>query len=200
MKRRAPTTTGESLVISAGRRGVLAGSRLCHDRGHDARVPIGGRAAACEALVMAGPLVVCPACSTHVLVRESSCPHCGAKVRSGGRLLGRTAGACLMGLSLAGCPAGDDTSETMAGSGSSSTDGSTGSTTNNGSTTDDGTTSFDVSSGPVGEAYGAPDTETFGTDPTDSTSTGGDTDTEGTGGDTDTEGTTGTGSSSSTSG
>lgn len=135
---------------------------------------------------MAGPLIVCPSCSTHVLVRDASCPHCGAKVRNGGTVLGRTAGAVLMGLSLAGCPAGDDTTETMGG------DGSSGSTSMPGtSTSDDGTTSFDVSSGPVGEAYGAPDTETFGTDPTDTTSTGGDTDT-----DTDTDGTSSGGGSS----
>lgn len=134
---------------------------------------------------MAGPLLVCPACSTHVLVRDSSCPHCGATVRNGAKVLGRTAGAVLMGLSLAACPAGDDTSETMGNGGSTSTSSGT-----PGSTTDDeSTTTFDVSSGPVGEAYGAPDTETFGTDPTDSsTSTGGDTDgSTGTGGDTDTD-------------
>ncbi len=109
-------------------------------------------------------------------------------------MLGRTAGAVLMGLSLAGCPAGDDTSETI-GNGSSSTAGSTSMGSTAGSTTDDSTTTFDVSSGPVGEAYGAPDTETFGTDPTDTSSTGGDTDT-----DTDTEGSTGGSSGGSSTG
>ncbi len=139
---------------------------------------------------MAGPLLVCPACSTHVLVRDSSCPHCGATVRNGAKVLGRTAGAVLMGLSLAACPAGDDTSESMGngGSTSTSTSGTPGSTTD-----DESTTTFDVTSGPVGEAYGAPDTETFGTDPTDSSTSSGD-DTDGTSGsgsdtDTDTEGT-----------
>lgn len=135
---------------------------------------------------MAGPLIVCPACSTHVLVRDSACPHCGATVRNGATVLGRTAGAVLMGLSLAACPAGDDTNESM-GNGSSSS-GTPGSTTMGSTTDDSGTTSFDVSSGPVGEAYGAPDTETFGTDPTDSSSTGSDTDTDT---DTDTDGSTG---------
>ena len=90
-----------------------------------------------------------------------------------------------MGLSLAACPAGDDTSDSMGSGNGTSSSGMPGSTTD-----DESTTTFDVSSGPVGEAYGAPDTETFGTDPTDSsTSTGGDTDggSTGTGGDTDTD-------------
>lgn len=137
---------------------------------------------------MAGPLIVCPSCSTHVLVRHAGCPHCGATVRSGGEVLGRTAGAVLMGLALAGCPASDDTSETM-GNG----DTSSGTTTQpTSSTTDDSgsTSTFDASSGPVGEAYGSPETsDSLGTSSGGDTSTG-----TGTGSgdtDTDTDGTTG---------
>lgn len=145
---------------------------------------------------MSGPMIACPSCAEYVLVRDAACPHCGATVRSGGQVLGRTAGAVLMGLSLAGCPAGDDTTETTVGNGgSSSSSSSMGSTM--GSTTDEGTTSFDVSSGPVGEAYGVPDTESFGSDPTDSSSTGGDTEGDT---DTDTDGTTGGSSGSSSTG
>lgn len=84
-----------------------------------------------------------------------------------------------MGLTLAGCPASDDTSETM---GNGETSGTT-TTQSTSSTTDDsvGTTEFDVSTGPVGEAYGSPETtDTLGT------SSGGDTDGT-TGGDTDTD-------------
>ncbi len=74
----------------------------------------------------------------------------------------------LMGLTLAGCPASDDTSETMGNAQTSSTT----TTQPTSSTTDDsGSPSFDVSTGPVGEAYGSPDT----TDTLD-TSSGGDTD------------------------
>ena len=66
----------------------------------------------------------------------------------------------LMGLTLAGCPASDDTSETMGNGETSST------TTSTTSTTDDSgsTTTFDPSTGPVGEAYGNPETtDTLGT-------------------------------------
>ncbi len=146
---------------------------------------------------MAGPLVVCPACSTHVLVRDSECPHCGTSLRSEkGTVFARTATAMLMGLALAGCPADDDdTQDTMGGSGSSSstTDpsaGSVGSMSSSGTSatdpTDPSATTIDDDStsstfGEVQSAYGSPDTETFGsTDITDSdsTSSGGDTDTD----------------------
>lgn len=149
---------------------------------------------------MAGPLIVCPSCSTHVLVRDAGCPHCGATVRSGGQVLGRTAGAMLMGLTLAACPASDDTSETMgngetsAGSGSGSTTTTTAQPTSSTTDDSDSTTTFDVSTGPVGEAYGSPETtDTLGT------SSGGDT--EGTtAGDTDTDGSSsGSGSDSGSS-
>lgn len=120
---------------------------------------------------MAGPLIVCPSCSTHVLVRDAGCPHCGATVRSGGQVLGRTAGAMLMGLTLAGCPASDDTSETMGNAETSSTSTDTTAQPTSSTTDDsDSTTTFDVSTGPVGEAYGSPETtDTLGT------SSGGDT-------------------------
>ncbi|MCR9160647.1 MAG: hypothetical protein ACE37F_20960 [Nannocystaceae bacterium] len=155
---------------------------------------------------MAGPLVVCSSCSTHVLVADAKCPHCGAALRTSSAL-GRTAGAVLMGLTLAGCPSDDDGQESMGGSdastmspatesgnmGSSSTDPS--GTTNASMSDSDSTTDESTSGstfGAVQSAYGSPDTETFGTtDITDSdtSTTGTGTDTEGTGTDgVDTEG------------
>jgi hypothetical protein len=133
------------------------------------------------------------------LVRDAGCPHCGATVRSGGQVLGRTAGAVLMGLTLAGCPASDDTSDTLGSGDTSSTSATTLPTSSTTSTTDDSgsTTTFDPSTGPVGEAYGSPDTfDTLGTSSGGGSSSGGtDTDT-----DTDTDGTSsgGTDSGSST--
>ena len=162
-------------------------------------------------LNMAGPLVVCVACTSHVLTSDKACPHCGASLRDGrGRVLGRTTTAVLMGLALAGCPSDDDTNDSMgSGASSSSTGGSgpgTSATPTTGTTDDSGSTAltFDDTSG-AQSAYGTPDTETFGsTDVTDSetTSSGGDrgtdtdtgTDTGSTGSDTDL-GTTSAGSS-----
>lgn len=151
---------------------------------------------ACDSLRMAGPLVVCVACSSHVLTSDKACPHCGAAVHDGkGQVLGRTATAVLMGLALAGCPADDDSGDSMGGGGSSSSSTATtnadssgpsgtsmGSTAGSSSTTDDsGSTAITFDSSGAQAAYGSPDTETFGsTDITesDSTSSGGDTDTD----------------------
>lgn len=152
---------------------------------------------ACDSRRMAGPLVVCVACSSHVLTSDKACPHCGASVHDGkGQVLGRTATAVLMGLALAGCPADDDSGDSMGGGGSSSSSStvttdaassgpggtSIGSTTAGSSTTDDsGSTAITFDSSGAQAAYGSPDTETFGsTDITesDSTSSGGDTDTD----------------------
>lgn len=158
---------------------------------------------------MAGLLVVCVACSSHVLTTDAACPHCGAPVRDGkGQVLGRTAAAVLMGLALSGCPADDDSSDSMGGGGSSSSSATTdaassgpgatsvGSSSSATSTTTNATGSTAVTFDESGaqSAYGSPDTETFGTTDmteSDTTSSGGDTDT-----DTDTE----TGDTSSTGG
>lgn len=97
------------------------------------------------------------------MARESKCPHCGAKVKAeGGAVLGRTAGAMLMGLTLAGCPADDDEGTTTMGNGSTTmNNGSSGVDPSNSSTANEVTSGGFDSSGPVGEAYGVPDTETF---------------------------------------
>lgn len=106
---------------------------------------------------MAPALVACPSCSQHVKLYETHCLHCGARLRSDGGGIRRTAGAMLMGLSLAGCPS-DDSAETMGSGGSSTGDPNT---TTTGDTSS--STSSDVTSS--GEAeYGVPETgETFET-------------------------------------
>ena len=150
---------------------------------------------------MAENLVVCGACSAHVKVVDSRCPHCGASMRGG--VVGRTAGAVLMGLTLAGCPAGDDTSETLG-------NGDTGSSSTNPGTSAMGTSTsgVDVSTGDVGPgptsgpgpgsdpAYGNPATDTFGTTDMTASDTGTGT---GTGTDSGTGTGTGTGGDSSSS-
>lgn len=140
---------------------------------------------------MAGPLVVCAACSSHVLTSDKACPHCGASVHDGkGKVLGRTTSAVLLGLALAGCPADDDTSDTMGGSGSSSattdaeSSGPSGTSVGSSSTassTTVGSTAVTFDESGAQSAYGSPDTETFGTTDmteSDTTSSGGDTDTD----------------------
>ncbi|MGH1343943.1 MAG: hypothetical protein ACRBN8_20460 [Nannocystales bacterium] len=138
---------------------------------------------------MAGPLIVCAACSSHVLTSDKACPHCGAAVHDGkGQVLGRTAAAVLMGLALAGCPADDDSGDSMGGgdsSSSASTDpGSSGPSEGSSSTassTTAGSTADTFAESGAQSAYGTPDTETFGTTDmteSDTTSSGGDTDTD----------------------
>ncbi len=126
---------------------------------------------------MSGPLIVCPSCSLHVRAPESACPHCGSKIYSGGKVLGRTAGAVLMGLALAGCPADDEPDDDMASSGTPTTAGSS---TSEGSTSDP----TDVTTSAL---YGGPATGEITTSSSDgSSSSGGDTDgsSSGTAGDT----------------
>lgn len=130
------------------------------------------------------------------MAREAECPHCGAALRNGkGHVLGRTAGAVLMGLSLAGCPASDDTSETQGGDGTSSTGMTSTNPTNPTNATSTTNPTEDTEAVVTAAAYGNPETDSFSTtDVTDSdtTSSGGDTDT-----DTDTDTATGSGSDSS---
>lgn len=84
-------------------------------------------------------LIACPACREHIKSSDAACPHCGAELRSDGRL-SRAASAVLMGLALAGCPdkGGDSTGSnsdgTSSGSGTDATDGTSigGSTTGTG--------------------------------------------------------------------
>ena len=53
---------------------------------------------------MSPRMLACPACSHHVLVSSTECPHCGASISSGGGKLLMTAGAAMLGLTLgAGC-------------------------------------------------------------------------------------------------
>lgn len=138
-------------------------------------------------------LVACPSCSNYVKASEPHCIVCGKKLRSDAGVVGRTAGAVLMGLSLSACPADDTSSETMAGTesvgstgtGSASMSASASATSTDPST---GTTEATDPSGSdsttfAGEsAYGVP-----GTGTTIETETSADTDTDT---DTETSGTT----------
>ncbi len=140
-------------------------------------------------------LVACPSCSNYVKASEPHCIVCGKKLRSDAGVVGRTAGAVLMGLSLSACPADDTSSETMAGTESvgstgtgsasmsasasasaTSTDPSTGTTEATDPSGSDSTTFAGES------AYGVP-----GTGTTIETETSADTDTDT---DTETSGTT----------
>ncbi|NUP07133.1 MAG: hypothetical protein HOW73_13845 [Polyangiaceae bacterium] len=52
------------------------------------------------------PFVSCPDCSCAVKSHESSCPHCGVRLRAPDGSIARTAAFTLLGLvGLAGCPA-----------------------------------------------------------------------------------------------
>lgn len=143
---------------------------------------------------MGGKLVVCSSCAVHVNSSEEQCPHCGEEVYSGGGgVLGRTAGAVLMGLTLAGCPAGDETGDSMpntAAYGVPTTD----SWTASGSTTDDGSSSTTTGEG---DSTGS-STSTGASDSTGASSSTGAGTSSGTGSGTDTGSgggtTTGTGS------
>lgn len=128
-------------------------------------------------------LVACTACSIHFKVTDAACPHCGEALRLDAGIVGRTAGAMLLGLTLASCVGGDDSTTvaepeygvpaTESASTTMDTDGGTDSNT---STTNDVTS--------AGEAeYGVADTGPWGT-----SSTTLDTDT-----DTDTDGSTSVG-------
>lgn len=136
---------------------------------------------------MAGKLVVCSSCAVHVNASEEHCPHCGEGIYGGGsRVLGRTAGAVLMGLTLAGCPANDDTGDSMATSaayGVPTTDTWTGSGSTSGG--DSSTTTGGEDSTSTG------DTDTTGSSGSTGSDSGSGTDTG-----TDTDGTTGTGTGS----
>ena len=134
---------------------------------------------------MGGKLVVCSACAVHVNVDEERCPHCGEEVYDrGGGILGRTAGAVLMGLTLAGCPAGA-TGGTSAAYGVPTTDSSTatGSTTDGDSsstTTGEGDSTGSSTSTGASDSTGPSSSTGPGTSSGTDTGTGGST-TTGTG-------------------
>jgi hypothetical protein len=72
-------------------------------------------------------LIACPSCSNYVKSSEALCIVCGAALRGEAGVVGRTAGAVLMGFSLTACPADDTTGDSMATQGTMSptaTDGS----------------------------------------------------------------------------
>ena len=112
---------------------------------------------------MARTLMVCPSCTTHVLVGDATCPHCGVALPSSGAVT-RTAGALLMGLALAGCPADDtDKNGTTAAYGVPTTGDESDSLSTTSSSSGDDTSSSGASS-----STGPGDTDTD----TDGTSTG----------------------------
>lgn len=91
-------------------------------------------------------LIPCSACHVHVRSSDSTCPHCGASLRT------VTAGrvpVLLMGLTLAGCP--EESFEPAYGVPDSGVEPTTGgpmeTSTGNGSATESGTTSASESSG-----------------------------------------------------
>ncbi|WP_052546971.1 hypothetical protein [Enhygromyxa salina] len=97
-------------------------------------------------------LIPCPACHSHVLVDEHTCPHCSASLRTAAPKLP----VVLMGLALAGCPAVGEPDYGVPDTGleetTTSTDTDTDTDTGMTSDTDSGTDS-------VGEPeYGVPDT------------------------------------------
>ena len=65
-------------------------------------------------------LVACPSCSNYIKESEPHCIVCGAKLRGDAGVVGRTAGAVLMGLSLTACPTDDTMGDSMAGEGTMS--------------------------------------------------------------------------------
>lgn len=136
-------------------------------------------------------LVACPSCSNYIKASEPACIVCGKKLRSDG-VVGRTAGAVLMGLSLAGCPADDTTGDSMAGTESQPSTGTetSTSTVTASSTTVDPSTGTTEATDPDGDsttfagesAYGVPGTgTTIETETSAETDTDTDTDTDGSG-------------------
>ena len=150
---------------------------------------------------MAPRLVACPSCSQHIKLDETKCLHCGARLRSDTGMIGRTAGAMLLGLSMTACPGDDSTADTGASNSESNTMGMTGDDSTGGSMSGSASMSgSDATTISPEPEYGVGDTtfgETTETPGSDSTSNGTDDTTSSTGSGTSGDSTTGDSSSSS---